>query len=49
MTPTAEKKHGPAFHAVLVLFTIFAILVIAKGGGLYLACPAEGPCGSYES
>lgn len=23
-------------------------LVIAKGGGLYLACPAEGPCGSFE-
>jgi hypothetical protein len=23
-------------------------LVIAKGPGTYLACPAEGPCGSYE-
>ena len=23
-------------------------LVVAKGPGVYLACPAEGPCGSYE-
>ena len=23
-------------------------MVIAKGPGIYLACPAEGPCGSYE-
>lgn len=23
-------------------------LVIAKGPGVYLACPAEGPCGSFE-
>jgi hypothetical protein len=23
-------------------------MVIAKGPGIYLACPAEGPCGSFE-
>lgn len=27
MTTTA-KKHGPAFHTLLVLFTIFAIPII---------------------
>ena len=28
MTPTTAKKHGPAFHLFLVLFTIFGIPII---------------------
>jgi len=28
MTPLPAKKHGPAFHAFLVLFTIFGIPII---------------------
>jgi hypothetical protein len=28
MTPATTKKHGPAFHAFLVLFTIFGIPII---------------------
>lgn len=26
--PTADKKHGPAFHAFLVLFTILAVPIV---------------------
>jgi hypothetical protein len=28
MTPAPAKKHGPAFHLFLVLFTIFGIPII---------------------